>query len=86
MFKALKVNWTGTLLGIVAALLVPIPVIFWKYGARIRERSAFAPTKPLGMVHAPTNPVGEEAPASNGVNTTEAVAEKTNSKKNDEIV
>jgi DHA1 family multidrug resistance protein-like MFS transporter len=87
MFKALKVNWTGTLLGIVAALLVPIPVIFWKYGAKIRERSAFAPTKPLGMVHAPTNPVVEEEPASsNGTSTTEAVAEKTNSKRNDDAV
>lgn len=44
MFNALKVNWTGTLLGCVAAVLVPIPVIFWKYGATIRTKSRFAPT------------------------------------------
>ena len=47
MFNALKVNWTGTLLGCVAAVLVPIPVIFWKYGAKIRQRSKFAPTMKL---------------------------------------
>ena len=44
MFNALKVNWTGTLLGCVAAVLVPIPVIFFKFGSKIRARSKFAPT------------------------------------------
>ncbi|MCJ1315064.1 hypothetical protein MMC15_000379 [Xylographa vitiligo] len=46
MFGALGVNWSGTLLGCVAILLVPIPVIFLKYGARIRQRSKFAPVFP----------------------------------------
>ncbi|KAI9892278.1 MAG: hypothetical protein M1814_001737 [Vezdaea aestivalis] len=46
MFKALHLNWGGTLLGIVAILLVPIPVTFYIYGAKIRQRSKFAPTKP----------------------------------------
>ena len=50
MFNALHVNWAGTLLGCVAAVLVPIPVIFWKFGANIRARSKFAPTmKPKPM-------------------------------------
>lgn len=44
MFDALKVNWTGTLLGCVALVLVPIPVIFYKYGHKLRARSSFAPT------------------------------------------
>lgn len=44
MFNAIHVNWSGTLLGCVAAVLVPIPVVFYKYGHKIRERSAFAPT------------------------------------------
>jgi MFS transporter, DHA1 family, multidrug resistance protein len=44
MFDALKVNYTGTLLGCVAAVLVPVPVIFYLKGAKIRERSEFAPT------------------------------------------
>ena len=46
MFKALGVNWAGTLLGCVALVLVPIPVIFYKYGGKIRQRSNFAPTFP----------------------------------------
>ncbi|KAL6715036.1 hypothetical protein ACLMJK_007297 [Lecanora helva] len=51
MFNAIHVNWAGTLLGCVAALLAPIPVIFWKYGAKIRAKSKFAPTmKPLTVV------------------------------------
>ncbi|OBT92280.1 hypothetical protein VE01_09528 [Pseudogymnoascus verrucosus] len=44
MFKALGVNWTGTLLGCVATVLVPIPAAFWYYGERIRARSPYAPT------------------------------------------
>jgi DHA1 family multidrug resistance protein-like MFS transporter len=47
MFAALGVNWSGTLLGCVALLLVPIPVAFYYYGEKIRMKSAFAPTKPL---------------------------------------
>jgi len=51
MFNAIHVNWAGTLLGCVAVLLIPIPVIFWKYGATIRQRSKFAPTmKPTAML------------------------------------
>lgn len=44
MFNALGVNWASTLLGCVALILVPIPVVFWRYGAKIRTRSKFAPT------------------------------------------
>jgi DHA1 family multidrug resistance protein-like MFS transporter len=46
MFAGLGVNWAATLLGCVAAILVPIPIVFYIYGHKIRERSAFAPTKP----------------------------------------
>ena len=53
MFAALGVNWAGTLLGCVAAVLVPIPIAFYVYGHKIRERSAFAPTGPLAVQHAP---------------------------------
>lgn len=70
MFKALKVNWTGTLLGCVALLLVPIPVWFLFYGEKIRRKSAYAPTKPLEVpsededaaaVPAATEKKGDEA-------------------------
>ncbi len=46
MFNGIGVNWAGTLLGCVALLLVPIPIIFYKFGHRIRQRSKFAPTAP----------------------------------------
>jgi MFS transporter, DHA1 family, multidrug resistance protein len=49
MFAALDVNWAGTLLGCVGVVLIPIPAIFYIYGAKIREKSAFAPTGPFGM-------------------------------------
>ncbi|KAL2786211.1 major facilitator superfamily domain-containing protein [Aspergillus keveii] len=42
MFKALGVNWTGTLLGCVAVVLMPIPLLFYLYGSRIRQKSKFA--------------------------------------------
>jgi DHA1 family multidrug resistance protein-like MFS transporter len=46
MFEGLGVQWAATLLGCVAAVLVPIPVIFYLYGHKIRQRSSFAPTTP----------------------------------------
>lgn len=44
MFNGLGIQWASTLLGCVAAVLIPIPVIFWRYGARIRSKSKLAPT------------------------------------------
>ncbi len=59
MFDALKVNYTSTMLGAVAALLVPIPIIFIKYGHKIREKSKFAPTPPKqDMTRRPTDEEG----------------------------
>ncbi|ROW12936.1 hypothetical protein VPNG_04690 [Cytospora leucostoma] len=49
MFNGMGIQWASTLLGCVAAVLVPIPVIFWLYGAKIRSKSKLAassPTKP----------------------------------------
>jgi len=51
MFNGMGINWASTLLGCVAAALVPVPVWFYLRGARIRERSKFAPTpKPMPQV------------------------------------
>jgi len=46
MFNGMGIQWASTLLGCVAAALVPIPIIFYKYGHVIRARSKFAPTLP----------------------------------------
>lgn len=43
MFRGMGIEWASTLLGCVAALLVPMPVIFYLFGKRIRARSKFAP-------------------------------------------
>ncbi|GIC91305.1 uncharacterized protein Aud_007748 [Aspergillus udagawae] len=42
IFNALGVNWTGTLLGCVAAILMPIPLLFYLYGPKTRAKSKFA--------------------------------------------
>ncbi|KAL2826722.1 major facilitator superfamily domain-containing protein [Aspergillus cavernicola] len=44
MFDALGVGGAGSLIGGVGVLLMPIPFIFYKYGAAIRARSKFALT------------------------------------------
>ncbi|SPO03496.1 probable fluconazole resistance protein [Cephalotrichum gorgonifer] len=49
MFKGMGIQWAATLLGCVAVVLVPIPVIFYIYGARLRARSSFAPTPAGGF-------------------------------------
>jgi DHA1 family multidrug resistance protein-like MFS transporter len=38
----LGVNWASTLLGCVAILMVPLPIIIYVYGPRIRAKSKFA--------------------------------------------
>ena len=49
MFNGMGIQWASTLLGCVAAALIPIPVIFYLYGHKIRQRSSFAPTAPPAM-------------------------------------
>ena len=48
MFDGMGIQWAATLLGCVAVVLAPIPFIFYKYGPKIRQRSAYAPTFPMG--------------------------------------
>ena len=43
MFNGMGINWACTLVGLVGLLLAPSPFLFYKYGAKIRERSKFAP-------------------------------------------
>jgi MFS transporter, DHA1 family, multidrug resistance protein len=45
MFTKLGVGGGGSLIGGIAALLAPIPFIFYYYGERIRVKSKFAPTQ-----------------------------------------
>lgn len=42
MFKNLGVEWATTLLALLAVLLAPAPVLFFRYGEAIRAKSSFA--------------------------------------------
>ncbi|KAF8205974.1 multidrug transporter [Mycena galopus ATCC 62051] len=51
-FTNLGVHWAATLLGGVGLLLLPSPFLFYKYGARIRSNSKFAPCLDLKIAKA----------------------------------
>lgn len=42
MFRNLGIQWAGTLIGCLAAVMVPVPFLFYVFGARIRQRSKYA--------------------------------------------
>ncbi|EGX96672.1 MFS transporter, putative [Cordyceps militaris CM01] len=39
MYETMSPRWAGTLCGLLAVAMVPVPVVFWRYGARIRAAS-----------------------------------------------
>ncbi|OTA55847.1 MFS general substrate transporter [Hypoxylon sp. EC38] len=39
MYSTLSPQWAGTLLGLLEAAMIPIPLIFYRYGAQIRAKS-----------------------------------------------
>ncbi|GAA6034746.1 hypothetical protein JCM8097_001149 [Rhodosporidiobolus ruineniae] len=49
MFSALGVNWACSLLGFVALALSPSPLLFYRYGSWLRQKSRFAPCLDLAM-------------------------------------
>ena len=40
MYETLGPHWAGTMLGLLQVAIIPIPVVFYLYGGRIREKSA----------------------------------------------
>ncbi|ANB11822.1 Tpo1p [Sugiyamaella lignohabitans] len=42
MFHNLGINWAGTLIGCLAVVLIPVPVLFYIYGKKLRQKSKFA--------------------------------------------
>ena len=42
MFVNLTIKWASTLVGCLGALMIPMPFLFYKYGAAIRKRSKYA--------------------------------------------
>ncbi|KAL4764549.1 MFS transporter [Aspergillus foveolatus] len=43
MFNNMGIQWAGTLLGCIAVIMIPIPVLFLIYGPRLRRMSRLAP-------------------------------------------
>ncbi|KIW16098.1 hypothetical protein PV08_06149 [Exophiala spinifera] len=46
MFENLGIQYASTLLGCLAAVMIPVPFAFWRWGPRIRARSTFAMASP----------------------------------------
>ncbi|KAL5336481.1 major facilitator superfamily domain-containing protein [Aspergillus crustosus] len=40
LYDGIGPNWAGTLLGLLEVAIIPIPFVFYKYGYKIREKSA----------------------------------------------
>ncbi|KAL0941089.1 major facilitator superfamily transporter [Colletotrichum truncatum] len=64
MFNGMGIEYASTLLGAVAVVLAPIPVIFYIWGHKIRAKSAYAPTFAAPADEPEDEPVDE--PLSNG--------------------
>ncbi|KAL1645923.1 hypothetical protein SLS61_008034 [Didymella pomorum] len=46
MYHKLGVPWASSLLGFLCVAFLPVPILFYIYGARIRAKSKWAPTAP----------------------------------------
>ncbi|KAF2764624.1 MFS general substrate transporter [Teratosphaeria nubilosa] len=60
MIEGMGVQWAGTLLGGVALVLVPLPVMFYLKGAKLRSRSKFAPSFPIASHANASSPASDE--------------------------
>ena len=49
LYQNLGVQWATSVLGFIALALMPVPMLFFIYGARIRKLSKFVPNMPPGM-------------------------------------
>jgi len=49
MFEGMGIQWAATLLGCVAFVLVPMPVVFYIFGKKIRAKSKFAPAPDIAQ-------------------------------------
>lgn len=49
MFNGMGIQWAATLLGCVALVLVPMPIVFYVFGKKIRAKSKFAPAPDIAQ-------------------------------------
>lgn len=43
MYRNLEVNWASSLLGFLTVVLIPVPILFYIYGEKVRRPSRFVP-------------------------------------------
>jgi hypothetical protein len=46
MFDSMNPRWASTLLGFIAAAMIPIPIVLRRYGPYLRSKSRFIPNTP----------------------------------------
>jgi hypothetical protein len=46
MYKMLDTAWATSVLGFLCVMLIPAPILFYKFGLRLRQISKFAATPP----------------------------------------
>jgi hypothetical protein len=44
MYKTLGPHWSATMLGLMELAMIPIPLVFYRYGHKIREKSSLIRT------------------------------------------
>lgn len=44
MYKSLGIPWATSVLGFLCVLLIPAPILFYRYGRKLRQMSRYAPT------------------------------------------
>ena len=52
MYDALNPRWASTLLGLIAVVMIPIPLVLMRFGPTLRRKSKHAPTLPHELVDA----------------------------------
>lgn len=62
MYRSLGVNWASSIPAFLALVCVPFPVLFWKYGARIRTKGPYSGemTKMIAQMQAKKEASGEK--------------------------
>ncbi|KAH0600692.1 hypothetical protein MHUMG1_01691 [Metarhizium humberi] len=68
MFQGMGIQWAATLLGCVALVLAPMPFIFYKYGSKIRAKSAYAPTFAAPAMKSSDDETGDSSTEKEGEN------------------
>ena len=80
MFDGMGIEWAATLLGCVALVLVPMPIVFYMFGKKIRGKSKFAPAPDIAQDKRRDEEarIGGEGDAGSGGSTTETEENREN--------